>query len=159
VSRGRLVGLAVAVGLAAVLAAGYAAAGPAGLIDAATAAAVGVLIVARGTVRGQEPRAVRLENTRRIRRRAPAVRVADFPAYRKIASDLSWAQVSGRHYEYSLRPTLTRLAVALDRRAVAADLAATPPADHDGSGPGPAELDRIVTRLEGAEGFEVQEEP
>ncbi|MGH3198558.1 MAG: hypothetical protein ACRDNT_22165 [Streptosporangiaceae bacterium] len=52
------------------------------------------------------------------------------------------AGLPGRHYEYSLRPTLTRLAVALDRRAVAADLAATPSADHDGPGAGLAEQAR-----------------
>ena len=45
---------AAAIGIAAALDAGYAAGGPAGLIDAAAVAGVGVLVVARGTVPGRE---------------------------------------------------------------------------------------------------------
>ena len=142
-----LAGIGAAVGLVAVLAAGYAAAGPAGLVDVTTVAAAGVLIVARGTVRGEEPRPVRTRNNWRIRRRRPAVSTAEFPAYRKMASDLSWGQVSRRHYEHGVRPMLARLAAALGRpEAVAGDLTAPP--DADGSGVDLATLDRIVTRLE-----------
>jgi hypothetical protein len=139
--RALLAGVAV-VGMAAALAAGYAAAGPAGLVDAA-----GVLVLARGTVRGEEPRPVRTENKWRNRKQAPTVSTAEFPAYRKIASDLSWAVVSRRQYEYSVRPMLARLAAALDRPdAVARDLAGPP--DADGPGVDLATLDGIVTRLE-----------
>ncbi len=104
---------AAVVGIAAVLGAGYVVAGPSGLVDAAALAALSVLVVARGTVRGQIPRAVRPKDPRG--EQAPAVRAADFPAYRKIASDLEWAQMSRRHYEYTMRPMLARLATALGR--------------------------------------------
>ena len=120
-----LAGIGAAIGLVAVLAAGYAAAGPAGLVDVATIAAAGVLIVARGTVRGEEPRPVRTRIKWPVRRRAPAVSTAEFPAYRQIASDLSWGQVSRRQYEHGVRPMLARLAAALGRpEAVAEDLTA-----------------------------------
>jgi hypothetical protein len=146
----RALGLAAAAtGIAAALDAGYAAGGPAGLIDAAAVACVGVLIVARGTVPGRKPEPVRPKDLPRDR--PPAVRTADFPAYRTIASDLEWAQLSRRHYQHALRPRLTRLAVALGRlEAVPADLADAA-GDLDGpDGPGPdlATLDRIVGRLE-----------
>jgi len=152
VNRTRL-GLAAAVtGTAAVLVAGYAAAGPAGLIDAASVAAVGALIVARGTVRGEKPPAVRLKKLWPDRNGTPAVSAADFSAYRKIFSDLYWAQVSWRHYEHPLRPMLARLAAALGRpEAVAADLAGpgNPSArDPDGPGLDLATLERIIKRLE-----------
>ena len=137
----------LAAGREALLAAGYAAAGLAGLADAATIAAAGVLVLARGTVRGEEPQPVRTGNRWRNRHHAPAVSTAEFPAYRKIASDLSWAVVSRRQYEYSVRPMLARLAAALDRPdTVARDLAGPP--DADGPGVDLATLDGIVTRLE-----------
>jgi hypothetical protein len=145
--RGWLAGIAAAVGLAAVLAAGYAAAGPAGLVDAATVAAAGVLVAARGTVRGQEPGPVRIISRRRDQARTPAVTAAESPGYRKIASDLSWGLVSRRHYEYGVRRMLARLAAALDRPdPVAGDLPGPP--DADGPGVDLATLDRIVTKLE-----------
>jgi hypothetical protein len=149
VNRAR-VGLAAAtVGIAAALGAGYAADGPAGLIDAAAVAAAGVLVVARGTVRGEKPGPVRAKDLLRYRDGTPAVSAADFPAYRKIASDLEWAQLSQRHYEHAMRP-LTRLAVTLGRaEAVAADLAgAERLADTDGPGVDLATLNRIIARLE-----------
>ena len=134
--------LAIITGTAAVLVAGYAAAGPTGLIDAASVAAVGVLIVARGLVRGEEPPYVRAKKTLRLRR--PADSTAELPGYGRIFSDLSWAQVSWRHYEHPLRPTLARLADALDRKMEL-------PAGGEPDGPGPdlAALDRIISRLEG----------
>ena len=96
---------------------------------------------------GRERRPVRARNNWRIRRRARAVGTAEFPAYRKMASDLSWGQVSRRHYEHGVRPMLARLAAALGRPvAVAGDLTAPP--DADGPGVDLATLDRIVTRLE-----------
>jgi hypothetical protein len=142
------VGLAAAVvGLAAVLGAGYAVAGPSGLIDAAALAALSVLVVARATVRGQIPGTVRPKA--RSGEQAPAVRAADFPAYRKIASDLEWAQMSRRHYEYTTRPMLARLATALGRPQ-AAELRRPPAAGADGPGVDLDTLDRLITQLEGA---------
>jgi hypothetical protein len=158
VSRRARVAWAVGtLGVAAVLAAGYAAAGPAGLVAAATLAAAGVLVLARAVVPGQDTAAVRAEN-RRGPARAPAASTvtsaAEFPVYRKIATDLSWALVAGRHFEHGVRPMLARLAAALGRPG-AVDLAAGPgPADHDGPGVDLATLDRIVTGLEGADGTE-----
>ena len=69
-TRTRLAMAAAVIGIAAVLAAGYAARGQAGLTDAAAVAAVGVLIVARGTLRGgnQDP----FGPVRRNRRRRSA---------------------------------------------------------------------------------------
>ncbi len=134
-------------GTAAALFAGYAAAGATGLIDVASVAALGVLVVARGTVRGEKPRTVRPEKQRRDPGRRPALRAADFPAYATIASDLEWARMSQRHYQHSLRPRLARLAAALNKsRAV--DLTGPPAGDIDGPGVDLATLERIVTQLE-----------
>ena len=135
----RLLAAATLAGLAAALVAGYAAAGPSGLVDVATVIALGVLVVARGVLRGPEPRTVRPHQTQG---RTRAIRAADFPAYAKIASDVEWAQLSGRHYTHGLRPTLTRLAATLDRPGPAIL------ADDDGPGVDLATLDRIVTELE-----------
>jgi hypothetical protein len=145
----RRLALASAIGgTAAALVAGYAAAGPTGLIDAASAAAVGALIVARGTVRGEKPPLVLPKRLKTGLARRPAVSAAEFPAYEKIFSDLSWAQVSWRHYQHPLRPMLARLAEALGReQAVAGELAAV--RDPDAPGPDLATLDRIITKLEG----------
>jgi len=150
VSRRTALALAAALtGIAAALVAGYAVARLTGLIDVASVAALGVLIVARGAVRGEKPRSVRAKNLRPDPARGPAVRTADFPSYQRISSDLEWAQMSRRHYEYALRPTLARLAAALGRSpSVAADLDGPPGGDIDGPGLDLATLDRIVTRLE-----------
>jgi len=138
-------GAATVIGTAAALAAGYAAAGATGLIDVAALATLGVLIVARGSVRGEKPRSVRPKQQRRDPGRRPAVRAADFPAYASMATDVEWARMSQRHYEHVLRPRLARLAAALGKSG-AIDL--TGPADPDGPGPDLAALERIVTRLE-----------
>jgi hypothetical protein len=147
VSRRRraVAGAATVIGTAAALAAGYAAAGATGLIDVAAPATLGVLIVARGAVRGEKPRSVRPKQQRRDPGRRPAVRAADFPAYASMATDVEWARMSQRHYEHVLRPRLARLAAALGKSG-AIDL--TGPADPDGPGPDLAALERIVTRLE-----------
>jgi hypothetical protein len=148
--RKRAVAAAATVtGTAAVLFAGYAAAGASGLIDVASLATLGVLIVARAGVRGREPRPVRQERQRRDPGRRPAIRAADFPAYASIASDLEWGRVSRRHYEHSLRPRLVRLAAALGREDTVAIARLTGPADADGPGVDLATLDRIITQLEG----------
>nr|MDQ2816552.1 hypothetical protein [Actinomycetota bacterium] len=137
---------AAGIGIVAVLAAGYAAAGPSGLIDAAALAAVGVLFVARGTIPGGTPRLVRPRTGWRKGEQRPA----DFPAYAKIASDLEWAQMSRRHYEYAVRPMLARLAAALGRPdAMTAGRHGPPSADLDGPGVDLATLERIIAALEG----------
>jgi hypothetical protein len=146
----RLAAAAALTGTGAVLAAGYAAGGPAGLIDAASVATLGALIVARGTLRGPRPRPVRLKDLRRDPQQRPGIRAADFPAYAKISSDLEWAQLSRRDYEHLLRPTLARLAAALGREQ-AVDLAGPPAGDGDGPGVDRATLERIVAQLEGGQ--------
>src|SRR3984957_1500191 len=139
-SRKRTVTAAATVtGTAAVLFAGYAAAGATGLIDVATLATLGVLIGARAAIRGEQPRSVPPKKTNHQRR------PADFPAYASIASDVEWARMSRRHYEHALRPRLARLAAALGKPG-AIDI--TGSADPDGPGPDLAALERIVTRLE-----------
>jgi len=149
VNRRRILLAAVTVtGIAAALVAGYAAGGVTGLIDVASVATLGVLIVARGTVRGQAPRPVR-DKKRRDPGRRPALRAADFPAYTTIASDLEWARMSRRHYEHALRPRLTRLAATLGREDAVDITRLTGPADTDGPGVDLATLDRIITQLEG----------
>jgi hypothetical protein len=147
VSRRRraLAGAATVTGIAAALAAGYAAAGATGVIDVAALTTLGVLIVARGAVRGPKPRPVRLKIQRREPGRRPAVRAADFPAYASIASEVEWARMSRRHYEHGLRPRLARLAAALGKPAPPQ---ITSPAEEDGPGPDLATLERIVTHLE-----------
>ena len=131
-------------GIAATLAAGYAAGGQAGLITAAAVAASGVLIVARGTIRGEKPRPVRPKTTDGT----PAVRAAEFPRYQTIASDLEWARLSRRHYQHAVRPLLTRLALARNRPDPLAGVPVSPPGEEDGPGVDLATLDRIITRLE-----------
>jgi hypothetical protein len=143
VHRTRLAWAATAIGIAAALAAGYAAGGQAGLTDAAAVAAVGLLVVARGTLRGGKPGPVRPNPAER----APAVSAEDFPAYRSIASDLEWGRLSWRHYQHAVRPLLARLGAALGRQAPA-DLPPPGPADVDGPGPDLAALDRMIAELE-----------
>ena len=146
--RPRLAVAAALTGIAAVLAAGYAAAGPAGLVAVASVTALGVLIVARGMVRGQAPPPVRAIRRRREPVRRPAVRAADFPAYQRISSDLEWARMSRRHYERILRPMLARLAAALDRPHAVGLTRPGRSADVDGPGVDLATLERIITTLE-----------
>ena len=135
--RSRLAVAATVTGLAAALVAGYGAAGSSGLVDVAAVIAVGVLVVARGVLRGPEPRTVQPK-----KHKPRPLRAADFPAYAKIASDLEWAVLSGRHYEHGLRPALARMAALLGRPAPAVG------ADLDGPGPDLATLERIVAELE-----------
>jgi hypothetical protein len=146
--RRALAAVATVTGTAATLVAGYAAAGVTGLIDVASVTTLGVLIVARGTMRGEEPRTVRNEKEHR---RDPALRAADFPAYATLASDLEWARMSRRHYEETLRPRLARLAALLGRSS-SVDLGGPgnrATFDSDGPGPDLAALDRIISQLEG----------
>jgi hypothetical protein len=147
--RQAVAGAATVTGIAAALIAGYAAAGATGLIDVASVATLGVLIVARGVLRGHKPRSVRPEKRRRDPARRPAVRAADFPAYARVASDVEWARMSRRHYESALRPRLTRLAAALGREGAVAIPSLTGPADTDTPGVDLAALERVITQLEG----------
>jgi hypothetical protein len=141
---------AAVIGIGGALTAGYAAAGPTGLVDAAALATLGVLVLARGLVRDEKPPLVRDKGNRRYRRKRPAVRAADFPAYASIASDLEWAQMSRRHYEHAIRPLLTRLAASLGRPQAVADLGGRGnDLDPDGPGVSLAALERIVAKLEG----------
>jgi len=138
--------LAVALlGIAAALAAGYAAGGLAGLTTAAAVAAAAVLLLARSTVRGGKPQPVRSKTTNGT----TAVRAAEFPRYQTIASDLEWARLSRRHYQHAVRPLLTRLALAGNRPDPLAGEPVSSPGDEDGPGVDLATLDRIITRLEG----------
>lgn len=144
---------AAAIGVCSALGAGYAAAGPTGLVDAAALTTLGLLIMARGLMRDEKPNAVRDKGHLRRPRRRPAVRAADFPAYASIASDLEWAQMSRRHYEHAMRPMLVRLAASLGRPQAVAGLApGSGPGnalDPDGPGVGLAALERVVAELEG----------
>ena len=141
-TRTRLAMAAAVIGISAALAAGYAAGGQAGLTDAAAVAAVGVRVVARGTLRGGKPGPVRPHQAER----ATTVSAEDFPAYRSIASDLEWSRLSWRHYQHAVRPLLARLAAALGRQAPADP--PLRPADADGPGPDLAALDRMIAELE-----------
>jgi hypothetical protein len=153
VSRARRVVAAVAgaIGIAGALIAGEAAAGTTGLVDAAALTTLGVLVLARGLVRDEKPPLVRAKGHRRHRRKTPAVRAADFPAYASIASDLEWAQMSRRHYEHGLRPVLARLAASLGRpqAAVGLEPGSGNALDPDGPGVDRPTLERIVATLEG----------
>ena len=140
-----MAGLATVTGIAAAFAAGYAAAGATGVIDVAALTTLGVLIVARGAVRGPKPRPVLPSTPWRGPGRRPAIRAEDFPAFASIASDVEWARMSRRHYEHGLRPRLARLATALGKPAPPQ---VTGTAEDDGPGPDLATLERIVTHLE-----------
>ena len=103
-------------------------------------------------------------------RAAPAaVRPADFPAYAKISSDLTWAPVSQWHYDHGIRPLLSRLFESALAERHRVDLTADPgrarslvgddvwplidpsrPPSFDSKAPGAdlRTLTRIVDRLE-----------
>jgi hypothetical protein len=126
--------VAAAIGAAALLGAGYAAAGTAGLLDMGAVVAIAALLLVRVRVRGGEPHVV-------MRKKEEAD--AGFPGFAKITSELEWAMLSRRHYQRSTRPQLEGLAVALGR-----PLPDEARHDESGTGPGPGELDRIIARLE-----------
>jgi hypothetical protein len=157
---------ALALAAAVLLAQGYLAAGPAGFVVAGTVLALLAIFVARATMpRDEEPPPSAVRKNQR-----PAVSSqAGFPAYRKITSDLSWAEASPRHYDHGLRRRLARLLDARLTQRYGLDAAAQPerarelvgaelwslldtsgPPSNDSRAPGVslATLDRIVTRLE-----------
>lgn len=145
-----------------VVVAGTAAAGAAGLlVTVSVLAGVAVLVLAL-RLPGAAP-------SRHRPRPGPAVDNEPYRAYRQVAEQLSWADVSPRHYDVVTRPLLTRLAAArlADRHRV--DLWSDPagaravlgedvwtwvdPAreasrDSQPPGIGPETLTRIVDRLE-----------
>ena len=89
---------------------GYLAAGPAGFVVAGTVLALLAMLAARAMISPDDeppPRAVR-DN-----RRSGESSQADFPAFREISSDVTWATVSQRHFDHGIR---TRLAQLLDTR-------------------------------------------
>jgi hypothetical protein len=162
--EGRLSGrtrLLVGLGALVVLA-GTSAAGAAGLlVSVSVLAGIAVLVLALRLPGAAPPRA--------RPRPGPGVDNEPFRAYRQVAEQLSWADVSPRHYDVVTRPLLTRLAAArlADRHRV--DLWSDPagaravlgedvwtwvdPAreasrDSQPPGIGPETLTRIVDRLE-----------
>jgi len=157
---------ALALVVAVLLAEGYLAAGPAGFVVAGTVLALVAMLFARAMMpQGEQrpPSAVRKNH------RSGDSSEADFPAYRKITSDLSWAGASPRHYDHGLRPRLAGLLEARLAQRHGLNAAAGPerarelvgaelwplldmsrPASNDSRAPGVsmATVDRIVTRLE-----------
>jgi len=159
-----LTGLALVA--AVLLAEGYLAAGPAGFVIAGTVLALVAILFARATMPPGEqppPSAVRKDH------QPGEGSQADFPGYRKITSDLSWAAASPRHYDHGLRRQLAGLLDARLAQRYGLDAPARPerardlvgaelwplldtsrPPSNDSRGPGVsmATVDRIVTRLE-----------
>lgn len=157
---------ALALVVAVLLAEGYLAAGPAGFVVAGTVLA----LVAIGFARAMMPQGEqRPPSAVRKNHRPGGGNEADFPAYRKITSDLSWADASPRHYDHGLRPRLAGLLDARLAQRHGLNAAAGPerarelvgaelwplldmsrPPSNDSRAPGVsmATVDRIVTRLE-----------
>jgi hypothetical protein len=157
---------ALALVAAVLLAEGYLAAGPAGFVVAGTVLALVAILLTRVMMpQGEQrpPGAVRKDH------QSGDSGEADFPAYRKITSDLSWADGSPRHYDHGLRPRLAGLLDARLAQRYGLDAAAQPerarelvgaelwplldmsrPPSNDSRAPGVsmATVDRIVTRLE-----------
>lgn len=122
--------------IVAALAASYLVAGPAGVALTGTVLAVVTLVAGRTVTAGatagprSKPapdsaparRSRRARGARRWGRGQPAASpgaadVGHFRAYRQILSQLSFAAVSGRHFDYVTRPRLLRIASAvLDQR-------------------------------------------
>jgi hypothetical protein len=110
---------AITVAALAALAVAFAVGGPFTVVVTAECLAALVLVVVLARTPGgvrerQVPRAAARARTawaRLRRRRSPPaeVRSADFPAYAKISSDLSWAPVSQWHYDHGIRPLFGRL--------------------------------------------------
>lgn len=94
---------------------GYAAGSFAGLVVVFSGIAVlGLLILAVGVPAA--PAGAR----RRRRRSTPGFSDAPYPTFQQVGEQLSWAQVSPRHYDMVTRPLLARLLAArlLDRHGV-----------------------------------------
>jgi hypothetical protein len=82
----------------------YGAAGFAGLVVVLSALAVlGLLLLALGV-----PSAPARRRRRRRRRRTPPD-AAPYPTFQQVSEQVSWAEVSPRHYDMVTRPLLVRL--------------------------------------------------
>jgi len=130
--------IATAVAAGALLGAGYAAAGQAGLADMAAIVAVAGLLLGRILVRRGAPPPVLNKGSS-----PAAVRTEDFPGFPRLVSDLEWAVLTRRHYEQVLRPRLASMGAVLPETGSANANGA-----DDGAGPDLAALDRIITKLE-----------
>ncbi|HEY1919509.1 MAG TPA: hypothetical protein VGH27_28395 [Streptosporangiaceae bacterium] len=154
-----------AIGAASFVGSTYLAAGTAGIVISGTVIALLALFTARSVIPGP----VRSTGTVMEEKRRAELGPADFPSYRDISAELTWAGTSQRHYDHGLRPLLARLVTArlaerhgLDaatqtERAAAvigADLwpwvDPSRPASSDRDAPGVslAALTQIVTKLE-----------
>jgi hypothetical protein len=143
----------------------YLMAGTAGVVLSGTVITLLALLTARTAIPGPSGSAL----TVREEKRQADVGPADFPAYRNITAELTWADTSRRHYDHGLRPLLARLvtarladrhgldAVAQPGRAAAVvgaevwplvDPARPASDDRDAPGVSLAALTEIVTRLE-----------
>jgi hypothetical protein len=143
----------------------YLVAGTAGLVISCTVIALLALLTARAAVPGQVGPARTVREGKSQAEAGPA----DFPAYRNITAELTWAGASQRHYDHGLRPLLARLvtarlaerhgldAVSQSERAAGVvgedvwpqvDPSRRASDDRDAPGLSLADLTRIVTRLE-----------
>ena len=120
------IGGTAAVTAAALGFAGWALAGPAGLLAAGSSVAISGLLAIWLVRVAPEPRPPRSGG-------GPVVPFTDAPyaRYRKLRGDLSWGQVSARNFDHTTRRHLERITAALlmDRRGV--DPGATPEAARD----------------------------
>ncbi len=146
------------------LSAAFAVSGQFGLVIAADCLAVLALITALASTPGGvrergalRPGAIRAWMGRhRIwpwRTAPPVLRAADFPAYAKISSDVSWAPVSQWHFDHGLRRLLSHLleSVLAERHRVVwplIDPSRPPSSDSKAPGADLRTLARIVDRLE-----------
>ena len=150
-------------GTAALAAAGWGLAGPAGLLAAGICVTVSAVLLLRWR---QVPARPRLSD--RATRGKPFVN-KEFARYRRIAGATSWGQVSERHFDHSFRPLLERVtaAVLMDRRGIdtatdaqaarellgprlwaLADPRCPRSDDSRARPPSPADVDRLLSRLE-----------
>jgi hypothetical protein len=143
----------------------YLAAGTAGILISTTVIALLALVTARAAVPGQGGAGATAGDAGQRAEVGPA----DFPAYRNITAELTWAGTSRRHYDHGLRPLLARLVTARLAERHGLDAARQPeraaailgedvwplvdpsrPASNDRDAPGVSltALTRIVTKLE-----------
>ena len=153
------------IGAASFVGSTYLVAGTAGIMISGTVITLLALFTARSVIPGPGAST----GTVKENKRQPETGPADFPAYRNISAELTWAGTSQRHYDHGLRPLLARLVTArlaerhgLDaatqsERAAAVfgedlwplvDPARPASSDRDAPGVSLAALTQIVTRLE-----------
>jgi hypothetical protein len=98
----------------------YGTAGLAGLVVSLSTVAVFGLLVAAGGMPGGEPHV-------RPRRRLPSFD-EPYPTFQRVSEQLSWSQVSPRHYDLMTRPLLVRLLASRLAEHHGVDLALAPDA-------------------------------